>query len=47
MSMTPFAGRTWRQSNLLEERWYSQGYEEAGNRQFVVIDPDGYFACAS
>jgi uncharacterized glyoxalase superfamily protein PhnB len=26
----------------LEERWYRQGDEEAGNRQFVVIDPDGY-----
>lgn len=26
----------------LEERWYPQGGEEAGNRQFVVIDPDGY-----
>lgn len=25
-----------------EERWYRQGGEEAGNRQFVVIDPDGY-----
>jgi catechol 2,3-dioxygenase-like lactoylglutathione lyase family enzyme len=26
----------------LEERWYRQDDEEAGNRQFVVIDPDGY-----
>jgi uncharacterized glyoxalase superfamily protein PhnB len=26
----------------LEELWYRQGHEEAGNRQFVVIDPDGY-----
>ncbi len=26
----------------LEERWYRQGDEEAGNRQFVVLDPDGY-----
>jgi catechol 2,3-dioxygenase-like lactoylglutathione lyase family enzyme len=26
----------------LEDRWYRQGDEEAGNRQFVVIDPDGY-----
>ena len=26
----------------LEERWYRQGDEEAGNRQFVVVDPDGY-----
>jgi hypothetical protein len=26
----------------LEERWYRQGDEEAGNRQFVVIDLDGY-----
>jgi catechol 2,3-dioxygenase-like lactoylglutathione lyase family enzyme len=26
----------------LEERWYRQGQEEAGNRQFVVADPDGY-----
>ncbi len=26
----------------LEERWYRQGRMEAGNRQFVVADPDGY-----
>ena len=26
----------------LEERWYRQGDVEAGNRQFVVADPDGY-----
>jgi catechol 2,3-dioxygenase-like lactoylglutathione lyase family enzyme len=26
----------------LEERWYRQGGMEAGNRQFVVADPDGY-----
>ena len=26
----------------LEERWYRVGREEAGNRQFVVADPDGY-----
>ena len=26
----------------LEERWYRQGEQEAGNRQFVVADPDGY-----
>ena len=26
----------------LEERWYCRGDEEAGNRQFVVTDPDGY-----
>jgi catechol 2,3-dioxygenase-like lactoylglutathione lyase family enzyme len=26
----------------LEERWYRQGATEAGNRQFVVADPDGY-----
>jgi catechol 2,3-dioxygenase-like lactoylglutathione lyase family enzyme len=26
----------------LEERWYRRGGEEVGNRQFVVIDPDGY-----
>lgn len=25
-----------------EERWYRQGEEEFGNRQFVLIDPDGY-----
>lgn len=25
-----------------EERWYRTGTEEAGNRQFVVADPDGY-----
>jgi hypothetical protein len=26
----------------LEERWYQVGAKEAGNRQFVVADPDGY-----
>ena len=26
----------------LEERWYLRGDQEAGIRQFVVIDPDGY-----
>ena len=26
----------------LEERWYGDGEGEAGNRQFVVADPDGY-----
>jgi catechol 2,3-dioxygenase-like lactoylglutathione lyase family enzyme len=26
----------------LEERWYRTGAIEAGNRQFVVADPDGY-----
>lgn len=26
----------------LEERWYRLGDQEAGNRQFVVVDPDGY-----
>ena len=26
----------------LEERWYRQGNREAGHRQFVVADPDGY-----
>jgi catechol 2,3-dioxygenase-like lactoylglutathione lyase family enzyme len=26
----------------LEERWYRQDESEAGNRQFVVADPDGY-----
>ncbi len=26
----------------LEERWYRQGEGEAGNRQFVVANPDGY-----
>lgn len=26
----------------LEERWYRQADEEAGVRQFVVADPDGY-----
>jgi catechol 2,3-dioxygenase-like lactoylglutathione lyase family enzyme len=36
-----------RQSDLvihipLEERWYRQNQMEAGNRQFVVADPDGY-----
>lgn len=25
-----------------EERWYRVGAEEAGNRQVVVADPDGY-----
>jgi catechol 2,3-dioxygenase-like lactoylglutathione lyase family enzyme len=26
----------------LEERWYQTGRQEVGNRQFVIIDPDGY-----
>lgn len=26
----------------LETRWYRRGDREAGNRQFVVLDPDGY-----
>ena len=26
----------------LEERWYRQDRTEAGHRQFVVADPDGY-----
>ena len=26
----------------MEERWYRQGAGEVGNRQFVVLDPDGY-----
>lgn len=26
----------------LEDRWYRVGDVEAGNRQFVVADPDGY-----
>lgn len=26
----------------LEERWYRQNQTEAGNRQFVMADPDGY-----
>ena len=26
----------------LEERWYRQDAAEAGNRQFVLADPDGY-----
>jgi catechol 2,3-dioxygenase-like lactoylglutathione lyase family enzyme len=26
----------------LEERWYRQGEDETGNRQFVLVDPDGY-----
>ncbi|MDT8264324.1 VOC family protein, partial [Roseomonas sp. DSM 102946] len=26
----------------LEERWYRQDDTEAGNRQFVLADPDGY-----
>jgi hypothetical protein len=26
----------------MEERWYRLNNEESGNRQFVVMDPDGY-----
>ena len=26
----------------VEERWYRQNQTEAGNRQFVMADPDGY-----
>jgi hypothetical protein len=26
----------------MEERWYRRDAQEVGNRQFVVMDPDGY-----
>ena len=26
----------------LEEKWYRRDHREVGNRQFVVLDPDGY-----
>lgn len=26
----------------LEEKWYRIDHEEAGNKQFIVLDPDGY-----
>ncbi len=26
----------------MEDRWYRRGGEEVGNRQFIVLDPDGY-----
>jgi len=26
----------------LEDRWYRVGEQQAGNRQFIVADPDGY-----
>jgi catechol 2,3-dioxygenase-like lactoylglutathione lyase family enzyme len=26
----------------MEEKWYRRGEMEAGNRQFIVADPDGY-----
>ena len=26
----------------MEERWYRAGNREVGNRQFIVLDPDGY-----
>jgi catechol 2,3-dioxygenase-like lactoylglutathione lyase family enzyme len=26
----------------MEETWYRRGDEAAGNRQFIVMDPDGY-----
>ena len=26
----------------LEERWYRRDRDEVGNRQFIVLDPDGY-----
>jgi catechol 2,3-dioxygenase-like lactoylglutathione lyase family enzyme len=26
----------------IEDRWYRRGDGEVGNRQFVVVDPDGY-----
>lgn len=26
----------------MEERWYRDGESETGNRQFVLLDPDGY-----
>ena len=29
----------------MEEKWYRVDAVEAGNRQFVVADPDGYLLC--
>lgn len=26
----------------MEERWYRAGAREVGNRQFILLDPDGY-----
>ncbi len=26
----------------MEERWYRAGTREVGNRQFILLDPDGY-----
>lgn len=26
----------------MEEKWYREGTEQVGNRQFVIQDPDGY-----
>ncbi len=26
----------------IEEKWYRRGDVEVGNRQFIVVDPDGY-----
>ena len=39
-------GQVWRTNAVIvipmEERWYRKGDREAGNRQFVVADPDGF-----
>ncbi len=35
-------GHGWSPVVELEERWYRVDEGEAGNRQFVVADPDGY-----
>lgn len=36
------AAARWPLFRAVEERWYRTGSEEAGQRQFMVQDPDGY-----
>jgi|SRR5688572_5990671 len=36
------AGASWPLYRQPEERWYRVGDEQAGQRQFLVQDPDGY-----
>jgi len=40
--LSALAGRGWPLFRPLEDAWYRIVSEEAGNRQFLVQDPDGY-----
>jgi len=40
--LSALAARNWKLFRPLEDAWYRIGAEAAGNRQFLVQDPDGY-----